>query len=62
MDGKQMKYSREQDIKSIRASFKTGKPKRRALVKRLYKKYGFTGIGIIINALFPYTKRKRKAK
>jgi hypothetical protein len=55
-----MKYTREQDIKAIRSCVKTGKPKMRGLNKRLVKKYGFKGMSLVINALFPYKNKEKK--
>jgi len=56
-----MTYTREQDIAAIIRCLKTGKPKRKALILRLFKKYGHPqAICVAIDALEKMKKEGKK--
>lgn len=50
-----MKYTREQDINAVIDSVQTGKPEKKYLVKRLFKKYGPKSVIVVLDA---YEKMK----
>jgi hypothetical protein len=55
-----MKYSRAQDVAVIRSAIKTGRPSRRRLAHRIAKKYGFTGISVILEAFYDKKKERKQ--
>lgn len=57
-----MKYTREQDINAVIGSVQIGKPEKKKLVKRLFKKYGPKSVIVVLEAYEKMGKRKRGNK